>query len=366
MVDSFTGIASLPNELLINSLSLLSTRELLPIASTCKRFHNSIIRIIHHRLLAASSLKDFKLVLECYHPSTRLDTPHLFCDYIGTDGLSDDFGREEDLYKEVEDTGRLGKMFSLYSHFRPVQPEKRMVWKKSPAGGARPDLLSKSQEELVSQDIDLESYEYFSQLCTNTRLAKVEQKGGSFKSCGNLGEGVLRVFRGWLSDRAEANERHVDTPEERENRLLWAGAEKNVGLRLKVLKQEEAPEPIMLGRDEEPPVFYKLQYEELVIRTTQLLLSIEDSLTREVQNSGMTCSRDGVNQTSALSSKIKAMETNYSKMWTHGLELFVNSAQKALWLQARSKGRKASSSNLIDYSWNSPSRETHLSLFVCT
>ncbi|RAL58970.1 hypothetical protein DID88_009261 [Monilinia fructigena] len=295
MVDSFAGIASLPNELLINSLSLLSTRELLPIASTCQRFHNSIIRIIHHRLVAAASLKDFKLVLECYHPSTKLDTPHLFCDYIGTDGLSDDFGREEDLYTDVEDTGRLGKMFSLYSHFRPLQPEERMVWTKSlVVEGARPDPLPKS-EKLVSQDINLES------------------------AAGILGREFLRVFRGWLSDRADANERHIDTPEEGENRLLWADAEKHVGLRFKVLKREEAPEPVMIGRDEEPTVFYKLQYEELVIRTTQLLLNIEDSLTREVQNSGTTCSIDGVDQTSVLSSKIKAMDTNYSKMWTHGM-----------------------------------------------
>ncbi|KAA8564189.1 hypothetical protein MFRU_065g00210 [Monilinia fructicola] len=319
MVDSFTGIASLPNELILNSLSLLSTRELLPIASTCHRFHNSIIRIIHHRLLAAASLKDYKLVLECYHPSTKDDTPHLFCDYIGTDGLSDDFVGEGDLYKDVEDTGRLGKMFSLYSHFRPVQPEKVMVWTKSPVGGVEPGLLTKSEEELVSQNLDLESYEYFSQLCTSTRLAKLEQKRGSFQSCGNLGKGVLRVFRGWLSDRAEADEKHIDTPEECENRVLWADAERCVGLRLKVHKREEAPAPLMLGRDEEPTVSYTLQYEELVIRTTQLLLNIEDSLTREVQNSGMTCRTNGVHQTSVLSSKSKAMDTNYSKMWTHGI-----------------------------------------------
>lgn len=184
-----------------------------------------------------------------------------------------------------------------------------MVWTKSPVGGVEPGLLTKSEEELVSQNLDLESYEYFSQLCTSTRLAKLEQKRGSFQSCGNLGKGVLRVFRGWLSDRAEADEKHIDTPEECENRVLWADAERCVGLRLKVHKREEAPAPLMLGRDEEPTVSYTLQYEgmsspygledenienentdgllsELVIRTTQLLLNIEDSLTREVQNSG--------------------------------------------------------------------------------
>ncbi|QSZ31839.1 hypothetical protein DSL72_001408 [Monilinia vaccinii-corymbosi] len=318
MVDSFTGIASLPNELLINSLSLLSTRQLLPIASTSHRFHNLIIRIIHHRLVAAASRKDYKLVLECFHPSSRLTTPHLFCDYLGTDGLSDDVVGEGDLYQDVKDTARLGKMLSLYSHFKPVQPEARVVWTQSPAGRIRPGLLPKSEEEFVSQNIDLESYEFFSQLCTTTNLVKVGSKRGLFQSCVNLGEGVLRVFRGWLSDRAEANERHIDTPEERENRLLWADAEKHVGLKLKVLKREEEAAPIFLGRDEEAPIYYKLQYEELVIRTTQLLLNIEDSMAREAEHSGMACTFDGVYQTPVCANRDAATEANHAKMWIQG------------------------------------------------
>lgn len=292
------------SKLLINVLSLFSTRQLLPIACTCHRFHDLIIRIIHHRLIAAASLKDHKLVLECFHPSTKLITPYLFCDYLGTDGLSDDAVGEGDLYKDVKDTGRLGKMSGLYSHFRPVQPEERMVWTRNAAGGVRPGLSPKSEEELVSHNLDLESHELFSQLCTITNIVKVGPKRGLFLSCVNLGEGVIRVFRDWLSDRADANERHIDTPEEREKRLLWADTEKHVGLRLKVLEREEFPAPILFRHDEEATVFYKLQYEgmlkfcesngngtnpissELVIRTTQLLLNVEESLTREVEHSG--------------------------------------------------------------------------------
>lgn len=248
-------------KLLINALSLFSTRELLPLACTCHRFHDLIIRIIHHRLIAAASLKDHKLILECFHPSTKLTTPYFFCDYLGTDGLSDDVLGEGDLYKDVNDTGRLGKMSGLYSHFRPVQPEERMVWTRNPAGGARRGLLPKSEEDLVSHNIDLDSDELFSQLCTITNIVKVGPKRGLFLSCVNLGEGVIRVFRDWLSDRAEANEKRIDTPDECDKRLLWADTEKNIGLRLKVLEREEAPAAILLRHDEEPPVYYKLQYE---------------------------------------------------------------------------------------------------------
>ncbi|KAF7890152.1 hypothetical protein EAF00_008468 [Botryotinia globosa] len=282
MVNSFTGIASIPNELLINVLSLFSTRRLLPLACTCHRFHDLIIRIIHHRLIAAASLKNHKLILECFHPSTKLITPYALCNYLGTDGLSDDVVGEGDIYKDVNSTGRLGKMAGLYSRFRPLQSEERI---RHLAGSARSTLLPEPKDGLVSQMVDLESHELFSQLCTITNIVKVGPKRGLFLSCVNIGEGVIRVFRDWLSDRDEANKRHIDSPEERENRLLWTDAEKHVGLKFKVSKWEEAPAPILLHRDEEAPVFYKLQYEELVLRTTQLLLHVEESLTREVGHS---------------------------------------------------------------------------------
>ncbi|KAM3065506.1 hypothetical protein ACMFMG_011608 [Clarireedia jacksonii] len=286
MLDISAGIGSLPNELLINVLSLFPTRELLPIACTCHRFHDLIIRIIHHRLIAAASLKDHKLILKCFHPSTKLITPYLFCDYLGTDGFSDDVAGEGDIYKDVEETGRLGKMAGLYSHFRPVPPEDRMVWKRSPTGGAVPGVLAKSEEELVSQDIELESHELFSQLCTITNLVKVGPNRGLFLSCVNIGDGLTRVWRNWLSDRASANEKRIETEEEFENRLLWADADKHVGLRLRVSRDADAHAPLLLGQDEDVSVSYKLEYEELVIRSTQLLLKVEESLTREVENLG--------------------------------------------------------------------------------
>ncbi|KAF7945025.1 hypothetical protein EAE96_009808 [Botrytis aclada] len=282
MVDSFTGIASIPNELLINVLSLFSTRRLLPLACICHRFHDLIIRIIHHRLIAAASLKNHKLILECFHPSTKLITPYALCSYLGTDGLSDDVIGEGDIYKDVNNTGRLGKMAGLYSRFRPLQSEEII---RHLAGSARPTFLPESEDGLVSQIVELESHELFSQLCTITNIVKVGPKRGLFLSCVNIGEGVIRVFRDWLSDRAEANERHIDSPEECEKRLLWTDTEKHVGLKFKVSTWEEVPAPILLHRDEEAPVFYKLQYEELVLRTTQLLLHVEESLTREVGHS---------------------------------------------------------------------------------
>ncbi|TGO60518.1 hypothetical protein BOTNAR_0144g00110 [Botryotinia narcissicola] len=166
-------------------------------------------------------------------------------------------------------------MAGLYSRFRPLQSEERI---RHMAGSARSTLLPEPEDGLVSQIVDLESHELFSQLCTITNIVKVGPKRGLFLSCVNIGEGVIR-------DRDEANKRHIDSPEERENRLLWTDTEKHVGLKFKVSKWEEAPAPILLHRDEEAPVFYKLQYEELVLRTTRLLLHVEEYLKREVGHS---------------------------------------------------------------------------------
>jgi len=131
----------------------------------------------------------------------------------------------------------------------------------------------------VCQDIHLESHELFSQLCTIANLVKVGPKRGLFLSCVNVGEGILRVWRDWLAQRAKEGQ-------EKESEVLWADSKKTVGLRLRVVERETAPPHPPLRTGEDPPVSYTLQYEELVIKTTQLLLMVEQSIDQEVNHSG--------------------------------------------------------------------------------
>ena len=67
----------------------------------------------------ATSLKDYKIILECFHPAFRLTEPHIFCKYLGTEGLSLRHEGEGSLYENVEPAHQLGKLASLYSIFRP-------------------------------------------------------------------------------------------------------------------------------------------------------------------------------------------------------------------------------------------------------
>lgn len=112
-------------------------------------------------------------------------------------------------------------------------------------------------EELVCQDIHLETHELFSQLCTITNLVKVGPKRGLFLSCVNVGEGILRVWRDWLAERAK-------DADSKESEVLWADSKKTVGLRLRVMERETVHVGPPLRTGEDPAVSYTLQYEGAV------------------------------------------------------------------------------------------------------
>jgi hypothetical protein len=110
--------------------------------------------------------------------------------------------------------------------------------------------------QFVCQDIHLDSHELFCQLVTVTNLVKLGPKPGVFRSSVNIGEGLTRVWRDWLSDRVSCSDAN-----EREKRLLWSDSGNHVGIRMNVAERPEVPVPVMLRRDEDPPVSYTLQYE---------------------------------------------------------------------------------------------------------
>ncbi|KAG4437931.1 hypothetical protein IFR05_006601 [Cadophora sp. M221] len=291
MVAESIGLETLPNEILMSMLSTFRTLELLPLTLTSHRFHSLIVRILHHRLLETAQLKDHKLILECFHPSTKLSTPYLFCDFIGTHPLNSSSG---ETYEDDSVMGKLAKLNTLYSHFQPLKPDSdRRIVRSHPAGGSfsMPNGLVDQHDRFVCQNIHLESHELFSQLQTITSLVKVGPKRGLFLSSVNIGDSIMRIWRDWLADRARPvvcsgdGERSGETNKERGDRLRWADNNETVGLRLRVVEREEAT-PVLVRKDEDPPVSYTLQYEELVIKTTQLLLLVEQSIDQEVNHSG--------------------------------------------------------------------------------
>jgi hypothetical protein len=214
-------------------------------------------------------LKDHKLILECSHPSTKPNTPYLFCEYLGTRALTTPTS-----HPESNTTPELGEFKDFYSHFRPLKPDlDRKIMRPHPAGGW--PALSKTinslidhHDDFVCQNIHLESHELFSQLCTITNLVKVGLKRGLYLSCVNISEGITRVWRDWLAKRSRAggaiffdNEESEKRLLEREERLVWADSSKTVGLRIRVVEHEDVPAPVLVGVGDDAAVSYVLMYE---------------------------------------------------------------------------------------------------------
>lgn len=263
------------SQILIQILSPLTTVQLLPLARVNHRFHDLALRIIHTRLTNAAFMPEHELILECYHPSAKISTPYLHCDYLGTDGLQ---GYEEDEEKQLS----FAQLGQLYSRFRPVvQEENRRTRRRNPSvsvGGA-----TEGVDDTARVNISLDDGEMFSQLCCVTNMVKGSARRGLFLSHVNINDGVMRVFRRWLRERASG------TGDKRED-ILWTDRKKNVGLRFKVREDVGARSGPAIwtqkDEDEDLPVSYELEYQELVVRTSQLLLNVEKSEDQEVSHTG--------------------------------------------------------------------------------
>ncbi|KAI1101826.1 hypothetical protein F4804DRAFT_343688 [Jackrogersella minutella] len=265
MAPSQLSIDSLPNEIIIHVLNSFPTRSLLPLAAVCRRFYGLVGRVHYSRLIAASTLQDHEMVLECYHPSEKLSAPEMLCEYLGTDGLT-----------EAGYEANLGELNKLYTRFRPfLQNENYRAERKT-------------IPRVPSHQIYLESSEYLSQLCAVTNLVKVGPRNGLFTSLANVTDSVIRVWRDWLKHEAAktAGLKQRANSDVDDSSILWTDSSKTVGLRFRVVEDESVPAPVLFGREEEPAVSYSLKYQELLIKANRLLLSYETSEAQQVTHAG--------------------------------------------------------------------------------
>lgn len=261
---------SLPNEVFVQILTPFSTRDLLPLTTVSHRFHALVLRIVHYRLLVAASLQEYKLILECFHPATKLTEPHVFCKYLGTDGLSDKHEGEGSLYENVEEAQKLGRLTSLYSRFRPeITVEERTNGSRLVPfeNGLDPDDLT------VKRAVHIEDAEDFSQLCVMVNLVKVMPGSNRLLSAVTVKESVARLFRKWLREQSQKTDPDI----------LWVDQGENVGLKMRVREKRRPGQAAILIHRDEAPVSYDVDIEELHVRTTRVLLTLEQAL-QEQQN----------------------------------------------------------------------------------
>ena len=245
----------------------------------------------------AASLTDHKLILECYHPSSKNTEPYLFCDYLGTPGLGSTTQSKDILDGDTDGLDRLGELRGLYSRFRPIRPEvEEGIFRPHPAGDisgrveskSSPSSSSPSSEPLLSalvkHHISLDSYELFSQLCVVANLVQLGPRRGVFYSFVNIADGVVRIWREWLAARAKTahdlssyemcigsvdggilrgqdNELALNGKSAEEN-ILWINPGKTVGIRIRIHERKWRHDgPILVHKDEEIAVSYVMEYE---------------------------------------------------------------------------------------------------------
>lgn len=308
----------------------MTTNELLPLTSISRRLSVIILRILHHRLVAATELDSHSLLLECYHPSAKLFEPPYFCTYLGTDGVSS--------YEAVHEGNigeRLRSMQAMYCRFRPHQREfeqggRRVLPRPGDVPGSRTfpgTVKEKYQGATVKQTLSLEAHELFTQLVAQTNLVKIGPRHGLFTCFVDVEEGVLRVWKDWLADTA-AKGRHEQAPitvesMERDPKgkevarelqletaglddpnILWVSPAKSSGIRFNVKERKFRRDiPILIRADEDMPVSFEIEYDgestsrldsspvliprvELLVRTSHLLFALEKSLVQEDNSSG--------------------------------------------------------------------------------
>ena len=315
-----TAIDSLPPELLDDVFSLFPTPALLPLAAVNHLFHDVIARLLYRRLRRAVASHTHELILECYHPSAKISTPYLHCAYMGTDGLD----QATDGIDDVPGSTLL-RLPNMYSRFRPMPHDDRdahvrnyrairrtmsfFMYSEASAGTPGTSAITSSvrhrgrkgagEDEslpLVSSDVYLDDSELFSQLCTVTSLVKTGPRRGLFLGCACINNGVIRVWRDWLSRRndariseqrgkAKGRGARAGLTDPKQDAVLWAYTGKHVGMRFRVtdttVPSETAPAPGAASDD--VPVSYQLEYEGMFSAIPKL-----DSMANDSHENGMS------------------------------------------------------------------------------
>ncbi|KAL8763008.1 MAG: hypothetical protein Q9184_001095 [Pyrenodesmia sp. 2 TL-2023] len=294
----------MPNELLIHVLVSFPTLSLLHLRLVSHRFLNIIIRIVHQRLLLASSLEDRKLILECYHPSAQYTEPYVFCEYLGTPGLSSEIEGQGSLYQDLR--VEQGQLRHLYSRFRPSRADvSTRTVRPHPAGtfpGSRTNPIPENRAskvgpanpEPVTHRLFLDAHELFTQLSITAALVQVGPRRGVFLSFIDIIEKKTpRVWRQWLAEKAKEPKDGRDMIQEdvtealdgKSKPIIWADSSRTLGLRVHVKESKwRKGTPILVHKDEDQAVSYSLELEELLISTPHLLLAVEKSALERSSN----------------------------------------------------------------------------------
>lgn len=251
-------------------LKFFPSQHLLLLAAVSRRFRDIAAHIVYGRLIAATSLQDRKLILECYHPTNQHTEPYLFCESLDTPGWSCGNQSPESKGDANREDDCLTTIANLYSSFKPIRANADPKPARPPFVGSISDsqrtvdpsiisLVSRSEDEdeRMTRNIHLDNDELFSQLCISIALVQLGPRHGVFLSCTDiLKKRTARIWRQWLLENSSVS---VDGGPEH---IIWADQAQNVGLKVQVREMKgKHHAPILQLMDENQAISYKLELE---------------------------------------------------------------------------------------------------------
>ncbi|KAM3440835.1 hypothetical protein MY4824_001962 [Beauveria thailandica] len=305
------------SQILIAILDHLPLKALLKATLLCRAIHLLAVHTLQRRLLAVSSRPGrHEVMLECYHPSLKISTPYLSCRPLGARHPTTDCSatrREDEEEDEEAPPTSLGQVCQLYASFLPVVTEenrrrrnRNMAWPVSVRDGGPPGAAAAAAaaaaDQVATQQLPFDDGALFSQLCVALNLVTphgCQRHRGIFVSHYNMSEHVVRVFRRWLEESMAGDDGErtpspwdptaptaPPPPPLASSRILWVDAARTIGLRFRVSPGPAERMPLLSGTDEEDPaVSYTLTCQELLIRSTSLLMAVEASANKEMEPS---------------------------------------------------------------------------------
>ncbi|KAF3482847.1 F-box domain protein [Arthroderma uncinatum] len=336
---------SLPYELLITILEVFPSRELLQWTNVSSRFYNIICHILSHRLAAIRQLKgQYTLRLDCHLPSRVASQGRTIGTYLDTRTLPHDPSEHpEELegllsLEHVFSIGDLGVLREQYTRFKVMQHFESMFspdWKvftiddqnegsegiggifggskvnnggfmagrKNSLGGQN---TSSRNSRVAPFRILVDSAEPFSQVCVYAKLL-----GDSLPDGVIVSKGVVRLWRDWLAQQPVlTSPRHFTDPYEgdsdsdthshladevdhslTEEDVKWVDPKMDSGLSLHIGSTQEVTScGFLRGVSDltDTIVYYTIEIDEFVIRSSRLLFAMEEAEEIEATGSQQT------------------------------------------------------------------------------
>jgi len=245
----------------------------------------------------------------------------MFCHTLGAEGLDDLLSA---IYDGNSHVGQVKQAFATYSRFRPQHHEPalgRLQWRvPGDIPGSRtytdPNTIPNAPglKDPVCQTVTVDAHDLFSQLST---LAFLGKRGhhGLLASIQEVSQGHIRVWRHWLSKQCERKSwsdgepiavHHETTtspvgtgkgradsvvgrldPRDDPN-VLWLNTrDENVGIKFRVKERKwRQSSAVLFASEEEVLVSYVVEFEEIVVRTTHLVLKLEEAEAQVLNQTG--------------------------------------------------------------------------------